>query len=88
MVCGGRPLAGVEWRLPLPISGRDDFGVYWLLDAGEFQNGRVNYLIHRGDQKEQCGDDKFWLLRDSREAWVVARDCKVHLSREEALGAK
>lgn len=83
-----RPLKGVNWFKPLPQSGKDDFGVYWLLDAKEFDNGRVNYIIHKGDKKDQCNQDKFWLIKDSKEAWVNAGDCKVYLSREDGAKAR
>ncbi len=83
-----RPLKGVNWFKPLPQTGKDDFGVYWLLDAAEFDNGRVNYIIHKGDTKDQCNKDMFWLLKDSKEAWINANDCKVYLSKEDALKAR
>lgn len=83
-----RPLKGVNWFKPLPQSGKDDFGVYWLLDTKDFENGRVNYIIHRGDVKDQCNKDMFWVLKDSKEAWVNADDCKVYMTKEEALKAR
>lgn len=85
---GDRPLKGVSWGNALPQSGKDDFGVYWLLDAKEFENGRVNYIIHRGDRKDQCNKDMFWLIKDSRELWVNAGDCKSYLTKAEALKAR
>ena len=83
-----RPLKGVSWFKPVDQSGKDDFGVYWLLDAKEFDNGRVNYIIHKGDTKEQCNQDKFWVIKDSRDAYINAGDCKVYLSKEDALKAR
>ncbi len=83
-----RPLKGVNWFKPLPQSGKDDFGVYWLLDTKEFENGRVNYIIHKGDRKDQCNKDMFWVLKESKEAWVNAGDCKLYLTKEEALKAR
>lgn len=83
-----RPLKGVNWGNPLPQSGKDDFGVYWLLDAKEFENGRVNYIIHLGDRKDQCNKDMFWLIKDSKELWVNAGDCKSYLSKADALKAR
>jgi hypothetical protein len=82
-----RPLKGVTWFKPLPQSGKDDFGVYWVMDAAEFGNGRVNYIIHKGDKKEQANQDKFFLIKDGRDAWVVSGDTKVYQSKEEALKA-
>lgn len=83
-----RQLKAGMWFAPLKQSGKDDFGVYWLLDASEFGNGRVNYIIHKGDSKEQCAQDKFFLIKDSREAWINSGDCKTHMSKEEALKAR
>jgi hypothetical protein len=84
---GDRALAGVSWEKPLPPSGFDDFGAYWALDARDFGNGRVNYVIHRGPAKEQDGRDEFWLIADSKEGWVNAGDPRVYLSREQAGAA-
>lgn len=83
-----RPLKGVTWFSPLKPSGKDDFGIYWLVPLAEYDNGRVNYIIHKGDKKDQCNKDMFWLLKDSKEAWVNSGDCKVYLSKEEALKAR
>jgi Bacterial pullanase-associated domain len=83
-----RPLKGVTWFKPVPQSGKDDFGAYWLLDAKEFDNGRVNYIIHKGDNKEQCNKDMFWLIKDSKELWVNSGDCKSYLTKDAALKAR
>jgi hypothetical protein len=83
-----RPLKGVSWFKPLAQSGKDDFGVYWLLDEKEFDNGRVNYIIHKGDKKDQCNKDIFWLIKDSRELWVNTGDCKSYLTKDEAVKAR
>jgi hypothetical protein len=83
-----RPLKGVNWFKPLPQSGKDDFGVYWLLDQKDFENGRVNYIIHKGDLKDQCNKDMYWLLKDSKEAWVNTGDCKVYMSKDDAVKAR
>lgn len=85
---GDRPMRGVSWPKPLDQSGKDDFGVYWLLDEKDFDNGRVNYIIHKGDKKDQCNKDMFWLIKDSREAWINTGDCKVYLSKADALKAR
>jgi hypothetical protein len=83
-----RPLKGVTWFKPVGQSGKDDFGVYWLLDAKEFDNGRVNYIIHKGDKKEQCNKDMFWLIKDSKELWVNSGDCKSYPTKDEAAKAR
>lgn len=80
-----RPLKGVTWFAPLKPAGQDDFGLYWVMDAADFGNGRVNYIIHKGDKKEQSNQDKFFLIKDTREAWVVSGDNAVYRTKEEAL---
>ncbi len=77
-----------SWMKPLPSAGNDDFGVYFLLDASEFGNGRVNYIIHRGESKDQCSADKYWMLKDAQEIWVDSGDCNVYTSKDEALKAR
>ncbi|ACG75465.1 pullanase-associated protein [Anaeromyxobacter sp. K] len=79
-----RPLKGVTWFKPMQPAGKDDFGVFWTIPAAEFENGRVNYIIHKGDKKDQCNKDMFWMIKDSKEAWVVSGDCKVYLSKADA----
>ncbi len=85
---GDRPLKGVNWFKPLPQSGKDDFGAYWLLDAKEFDNGRVNYIIHKGDKKDQGNKDMFWLIKDAKEIWVNAGDTKIYLTKDDAVKAR
>ena len=82
------PVMKVTWFKPLPQAGKDDFGAYWLLDAKDFDNGRINYIIHKGDKKEQANQDKFFLVKDGRDAYVNSGDTKVYLSKEEAVKAR
>ena len=83
-----RPLKGVTWFSPLKPAGKDDLGIYWLVPMSEYDNGRVNYIIHKGDKKDQCNKDMFWLIKDSKELWVNAGDCKSYLSKADALKAR
>ena len=51
----------------------------------------MNYIIHKGDKKDQCNKDMFWLIKDGKEAWVVSGDCKVYTNKvtaEEAAKKK
>ncbi|HVO19965.1 MAG TPA: pullulanase-associated domain-containing protein [Anaeromyxobacter sp.] len=81
-----RPLS--SWAKAIAPSGKDDFGVYFLLDASEFGNGRVNYIIHRGDSKDQCNLDKYFMIADTKEVWVNAGDCNTYKTKDEALKAR
>jgi len=82
-----KPLKGVTWFKPLAQTGKDDFGAYWLMDAADFGNGRVNYIIHKGDKKEQGNQDKFFLIKDGRDVYVVSGDLKIYVSKDDALKA-
>jgi hypothetical protein len=83
-----RQLPGVSWFAPRKPNGTDDFGEYWLVAANEYGNGRVNYIIHNGDKKDQCNQDKFFLIQDTKEVWVNSGQCKTYHSKEEALKAR
>ncbi len=80
-----QPLPGVTWFKPMPPNGKDDFGISWSIPTKEYENGRVNYIIHKGDKKDQCNKDMFFLLKDTKDAWVVSGDCKVYMTKEEAM---
>jgi hypothetical protein len=83
-----RPLEGITWFKPMPPTGADTFGIYWFLKEKDFENGRVNYIIHKGDKKDQCNKDMFWLIKESKEAWVISGDCKVYMTKLEAQAAQ
>jgi hypothetical protein len=83
-----RPLKGVTWGNPMKPTGQDESGIYWVMDAKEFDNGRVNYIIHKGDSKEQGKADKFFLIKDGRDAYVNAGDKRVYQSKDEAVKAR
>jgi hypothetical protein len=82
-----RPLEGVTWFKPMPPTGKDTFGVYWFLKEKDFENGRVNYIIHKGDKKDQCNKDMYWMIKESKQAWVVSGDCKVYTNKVAAEAA-
>jgi hypothetical protein len=83
-----RTVSPLSWMAPMKPTGKSDFGVYWQFDADEFTNGKANYIIHKGDAKDQCGRDMFWMIKDGKQIWVNAGDCNVYLSREDALKAR
>jgi len=82
---GARNYPSVGWGTPLPVTGKDDFGVYWQMDADFYFDGKVRYIIHKGESKDQCGADKDWEIKDGKEVWANAGDCNVYMSKEEAL---
>ncbi|CAD5366238.1 Pullanase-associated domain-containing protein [Rubrivivax sp. A210] len=83
------PLEGIEWGKPMPPSGTNDFGVFWQVDLAAFgSTGSVNYIIHKGDIKEQGGKDMKFDGKTKREAWVLGGDSKIYFSAEDAAKAR
>jgi hypothetical protein len=79
------PLPGVSWSKPLMPTGKSDFGVAWQADLAEFGNsGTVNYIIHKGDTKEQGGKDMSFDGKANKEAWVNSGDRKIYFSLDDA----
>lgn len=87
-VSPNQQLPGVSWGAPMMPTGKDGFGVYWHVDADHFHDGKVNYIIHKGDTKDQCGKDMNWLIKDGKEVWVNAGDCNLYMSKDAALKAR
>lgn len=85
----GIPIPGVEWAKPLAPSGKTDFGVVWTLDQAEFgSSGDVNYIIHKGETKEQGGKDMKFSSKTSREVWINGGDRKIYASLDDAKKAR
>ena len=82
------PLPGVSWGNPMPPSGTNEFGPFWQADLSEFNNSPVNYIIHKGDNKEQGGKDMKFDPKASREIWVNSGDAAIYASIEEAQKAR
>jgi hypothetical protein len=82
------PLPGVEWQKPMQPSGKSDFGVYWNVKIDEFAKGKVNYIIHKGDTKEQGGRDMSFDPNAAKEIWVLNGDRKIYTSLDDAKKAR
>ncbi|MBX3619179.1 MAG: pullulanase [Rhizobacter sp.] len=85
---GGIPLPGIAWQTPMAPSGKSDFGVYWTIKLDEFTGGHVNYIIHKGDTKDQGGRDMAFDGKASPEIWVNNGDRKIYTSLEDAKKAR
>lgn len=83
------PLVGVEWQNPMMPTGKSDFGVYWHRDFSEFGgSGTVNYIIHKGDTKDQGGKDKKFDGKATKEIWVNNGDNEIYTSLADAQKAR
>ncbi len=83
------PIMAISWSNALPPTGKDGFGVYWFVKQNEFRNGKINYIIHKGDTKEQCGKDIAWFVAtQGREVFVNAKDCNTYYTAADAIKAR
>jgi hypothetical protein len=83
------PLTGIEWQNPMKPTGKTDFGVFWHAELKEFgSSGKVNYIIHKGDTKEQGGRDMSFDGTTTKEIWVNSGDKKVYTSLDDAKKAR
>lgn len=85
----GIPLPGIEWANPMMPSGKNDFGVFWVTNLDEYgKSGTVNYIIHKGDTKEQGGKDMKFDGKKNAEIWVNEGDRKIYYSLDDAKAAR
>lgn len=83
------PNAGITgWTSPMRPTGMDDFGVYFHTKFSEFgATGEVNYILHKGDTKDQNGKDKMFDGKANKEVWIVQGNANIYTSKEEALAS-
>ncbi len=78
-----------EWENGLEISGEDEYGVYW--DVGLTENAQtLNFIVHRGDEKDPGPDMSLDLGEMGREVWLVSGDSTLHTeqpSGEEVMAS-
>jgi hypothetical protein len=85
---GGGSVDGISWSSPMAPTGKSDFGVYWHTKLESFTKGNVNYIIHKGDTKEQGGKDMSFDGNASKQIWVINGDRKIYTSMEDAKKAR
>lgn len=81
---GGPAVPGVSWASPMDPTGTNDFGAYWNVKLADFPEGKVNYIIHRGDNKDQGGKDMQFDGNSVKEIWVNNGDPMIYTSADEA----
>ena len=73
---------GTDWDSPRPFDGIDDFGAFWNVPIQDV-NPPVNFIIHRGDEKDP-GPDQSMNPSEGSDAWVKSGDETVYRQRGEA----
>ena len=78
-----------SWFKPTFPIGTDDFGAVIQVKANEDKEiaatADANYILHKGDAKDQGGKDMSWDHNKSKEIFVVQDDPKVYFSADEAM---
>jgi len=81
------PIMAISWTNAMKPTGKDGFGTYWQVKANEFRNGKINYIIHRGDSKD-CTKDSAWFLPQGRQVFINQGDCTAYFTLADALKAR
>lgn len=78
-----------SWFKPVFPVGTDDFGAVFHIKANEDKEiaatADANYIIHKGDAKDQGGKDMSFDHNKSKTIFVVQDDGKVYFSLDDAL---
>jgi len=85
---GGPAVPGVSWASPVEPAGKNDFGIYWQVKLEDFPGGKVNYIIHKGETKDQGGKDMQFDGNTTREIWVNNGDRNIYTSLDDAKKAR
>jgi pullulanase/glycogen debranching enzyme len=76
------PSEGTGWTTPKPFDGVDDYGAFWnILIADATQP--VNFIIHRGDEKNTDPDESF-IPQEIPTVWKQIADETIYASRGAA----
>ena len=72
----------VDWGAAVEPTGITEYGAYWDIEyAGDSD---LNFIIHRGDEKDPDGDRSFFDLDTTNEFWAVSGDSELYTSEAEA----
>lgn len=73
---------------PMVASGVDEFGAYWVLQAKDYGDRRVGFLLHKEKERDAAGLERAWFPPAARQVWLNSGDGEVYFSREKAIGAR
>ena len=86
-VWGPTPLVqSVTWGSPLQPAGQDSYGLYFVIDVNEDAES-VNYIVHKGDEKDPGPDQTLTFAEHGREIWLIQGSETKFSSPEDALAA-
>jgi pullulanase-type alpha-1,6-glucosidase len=77
---------GVTWGTPLAPDGQDDYGIYWNV-AMQPGADRLNYIVHKGDQKDPGPDQSLVFAATGCETWLIQGSGEQFSDPQQALKA-
>jgi secreted pullulanase len=82
----GKGYAGptVSWTAAVGITGFDEYGAYWDIPYKEGM-GDLNFIIHKGDEKDPAPDRAYPDPDKNKEVWAVSEDEVAYTSYKEAV---
>jgi len=86
-IWGSTVMEGITWTSPLNPAGQDDYGIYWIIDMQPTADS-LNYIVHKGDQKDPGPDQILNFNAKGREIWLIEGSAQQFSSPEEALEAQ
>ncbi|MFZ6027951.1 MAG: pullulanase-type alpha-1,6-glucosidase [Chloroflexota bacterium] len=74
------------WNAPMAPTGIDRYGIYWIVEVPEDAE-KVNYVIHKGSEKDPGPDQALLLAKTGREVWLLQGHEEQFGKRKTALKA-
>lgn len=74
----------VDWNEPAEITGFDEYGAYWDIPYLEGASD-LNFIIHRGDEKDTEADREYPDPDSNREVWAVSDDGVAYTGYADAV---
>ncbi|MBN1666182.1 MAG: pullulanase-type alpha-1,6-glucosidase, partial [Anaerolineales bacterium] len=71
---------------PLMPAGQDEYGIYWVV-AMLPDADHLNYIVHKGDEKDPGPDQKLQFSTRGREIWLIEGSAEQFISPEAAMEA-
>jgi pullulanase len=69
-IWGPTAIEGITWTSPLLPEGQDEYGLYWIIDM-QTEADHLNYIVHKGDQKDPGPDQKLDFVELGKEIWLI-----------------
>ena len=66
----GPTLDETAWNTPLMPMGEDEYGIFWVVRMAKGAEV-LNYIIHRGEEKDYWQDQQLNLIETGREVWLI-----------------